>query len=261
MDALHEVSRDHVRLIFSSSHFLSAMASFSLPTINDNPDGAWGPSSSNFPEKFKFRDIPYAPYSKSDKLGRFADWNELVTDNRQAAVGGLPSAQATRGGRTGTRRDGPQAFGTGTASAFASFHVEDDSNFSVVDNRAGPARRPGQSGRGKPMGRGGAGFAGRGGARGGRTGGFTSTRGGGGGGQRGGRRGWRDWEKVGAFLHSSKCFMIAYMSRLVGPANPQSLSLPNGRCWRRSSSSASTSSGWMSTNQRICPSPAFGVLF
>jgi translation initiation factor 3 subunit D len=194
MDALHQASRDHVPFDPSPRTFQSVMASFSLPTINDNPDGAWGPSSSNFPQQFKFKDIPYAPYSKSDKLGRFADWNELVTDNRQTAVGGLPSAQATRGGRTGTRRDGPQAFGTGTASAFATFHVEDDADFSVVDNRAGPARRPGQGSRGKSIARGGAGFGTRGGGRGGR-GGATSTRGGAGG-QRGGRRGWRDFEKV-----------------------------------------------------------------
>jgi translation initiation factor 3 subunit D len=173
------------------------MASFSLPKIHDNPDGAWGPSSSNFPEQFKFKDIPYAPYSKSDKLGRFADWNELVTDNRQPAVGTLPTGQSTRGGRTGGRREGPQAFGAGTAGAFAYFHVEDESNFSVVDNRAGPTRRPGQTGRGRGTGRGGA-FSNRGGARGGR-GGFNTGRGGMGGGQRGGRRGWRDWEKVSTY--------------------------------------------------------------
>jgi translation initiation factor 3 subunit D len=73
------------------------MASFSLPPINDNPDGGWGPSSSNLPEQFKFKDIPYAPYSKSDKLGRFADWNDLSGDNRGATVG-LPNTQNQRGG-------------------------------------------------------------------------------------------------------------------------------------------------------------------
>jgi translation initiation factor 3 subunit D len=52
-----------------------------LPPIQDNPDGSWGPSSSSLPETFKFKDIPYAPYSKSDRLGRFADWNEISGDN------------------------------------------------------------------------------------------------------------------------------------------------------------------------------------
>jgi translation initiation factor 3 subunit D len=231
------------------------MASFSLPTINDNPDGAWGPSTSNFPEQFKFKDIPYAPYSKSDKLGRFADWNELVTDNRQTAVGGLPSTQPTRGGRPGGRREGPQAFGTGTASAFATFHVEDDANFSVVDNRATPARRGGARGRGG--GRGGA-FSNRGGARGGR-GGYSTTRGGGAAGQRGGRRGWRDWEKVKS---SSTYFMnlsLLVVLRLVVRANPPLRSRLSGRCSKRSSSSASTSSGSMLANLKNCEST--GTIF
>ena len=120
------------------------MTSFSLPPINDNPDGGWGPSSSNLPEQFKFKDIPYAPYSKSDKLGRFADWNDISGDNRGAAVG-LPSTQTQRGGGPSGRgrRDGNQAFGSGTASAFAYFHVEDESSFSLVDNKAAPPRRGG----------------------------------------------------------------------------------------------------------------------
>jgi translation initiation factor 3 subunit D len=231
------------------------MASFSLPPIQDNPDGAWGPSTTNFPEQFKFKDIPYAPYSKSDKLGRFADWNELGTDNRQQAVGGLPSAQANRGGRGGGRRDGQQAFGTGTASAFASFQVEDESNFSVVDNRTGPVRRPGQSNRGRGMARGG-GYAARGGGRGGR-GGFNTTRGGGpggGGGQRGGRRGWRDWEKV-CNMTKSIFSMISYIYRQEGHVNLLSRSRLSGLCWRRSSSFASTNFVSMSESLKTCACP------
>ena len=67
----------------SSSSITDIMASFSLPTIHDSPDGGWGPSTSNLPDNFKFKDIPYAPYSKTDKLGRFADWNDIAGDNRQ----------------------------------------------------------------------------------------------------------------------------------------------------------------------------------
>jgi translation initiation factor 3 subunit D len=167
----------------------SLMPSFSLPPINDNPDGGWGPSSSNLPEKFKFKDIPYAPYSKSDKLGRFADWNDLSGDNRQTSVG-LPSAQTIRGGGPGGRgRRDNQAFGSGTASAFAYFHVEDESTFSLVDNKAAPPRRGGAFTRGRGNTRGGAYNNPRGAQRGGR--GFPAR------GQRGGaRRGWRDWDKV-----------------------------------------------------------------
>ena len=166
------------------------MASFSLPPINDNPDGGWGPSTSHPPDQFKFKDIPYAPYSKSDKLGRFADWNDLSADNRQSAI---PTALNQRGGQGGgRRREGTQAFGSGTASAFAYFHVEDESSFSLVDNKATAPRR-------------GSGFSrGRGSTRGGGTYGTTRGSGRGRGGpagrgnqnQRGQRRGWRDWDKV-----------------------------------------------------------------
>ena len=171
------------------------MASFSLPTINDNPDGGWGPSFSNLPSQFKFKDIPYAPYSKSDKLGRFADWNDISGDNRQTNLG-LSSGQGARNAPAGARgrRDGQPAFGSGTASAFAYFHAEDESSFSLVDTKATTARRGGSAARGRGSARGGAGFSFRGGAARGARGGANSTRGGGA--PRGGRRGWRDWEKV-----------------------------------------------------------------
>ncbi|TFK43874.1 eukaryotic translation initiation factor 3 subunit D [Crucibulum laeve] len=176
------------------------MPSFSLPPINDNPEGGWGPSSSNLPDQFKFKDIPYAPYSKSDKLGRFADWNDS-SDNRQAAIG-LPTTQGARGGGPGGRRgDRNQAFGSGTASAFAYFHVEDESSFSLVDNKATAPRRGGGFNRGRGNVRGGAGWGTRGTARGARGG--ANTRGGVS--QRGGgaRRGWRDWEKNNRTRESS----------------------------------------------------------
>ena len=131
------------------------MSSFSLPTINDNPDGGWGPSFTNLPSQFKFKDIPYAPYSKSDKLGRFADWNDISGDNRQTNLG-LASGQGTRSGAAGGRgrRDGQPAFGSGTASAFAYFHAEDESSFSLVDNKASATRRGGPMSRGRTGGRG-----------------------------------------------------------------------------------------------------------
>lgn len=172
---------------------MSSSSKFTLPPINDNPDGGWGPSSSNLPDQFKFKDIPYAPYSKSDKLGRFADWNDLSQDNRQSTVG-LPSTQGGRGGGPGgRRRDGNQAFGSGTASAFAYFHVEDESSFSLVDNKGAAPRRGGPFNRGRGGPRGGTGYNNRGAVRGTRGGpagrGAPNQRG-------GARRGWRDWEKV-----------------------------------------------------------------
>ncbi|KAL6080670.1 Eukaryotic translation initiation factor 3 subunit D [Balamuthia mandrillaris] len=49
------------------------MASFNisyLPTISDNPTG-WGPTEESIPESLKR--VPYAPFSKSEKLGKAAD--------------------------------------------------------------------------------------------------------------------------------------------------------------------------------------------
>lgn len=45
--------------------FFKAMAKFHAPVIQDNPSG-WGPCA--VPEKFK--DMPYQPFSKGDRLGK-----------------------------------------------------------------------------------------------------------------------------------------------------------------------------------------------
>lgn len=163
------------------------MASFSLPPIHDNSDGSWGPSSSNLPDTFKFKDIPYAPYSKSDKLGRFADWNDISGDNRQTQSGAAVNP------RTGTRgrKDGAQTFGSGIPSAF-SFQVEDESSFSLVDNKTGAPRRGSSFTRGRGANRNATSYGSRAPQR-NMRGGSAANRGSG---QRGARRGWRDWEKV-----------------------------------------------------------------
>lgn len=44
---------------------------YAVPEIQDNPDG-WGPC--NEPEHLK--DVPFAPFSKGDKLGKAADWTQ-----------------------------------------------------------------------------------------------------------------------------------------------------------------------------------------
>lgn len=222
------------------------MASFSLPTINDNPGGGWGPSSTNLPEQFKFKDIPYAPYSKSDKLGRFADWNDLSTDNRQ---GGQSSAQNNRGGGPGgRRRDGNQAFGSGTASAFAYFHVEDESSFSLVDNKTAPPRRGGGFSRGRGPVRGG--YGGRGAQRGGRGG----PGGRGYGGARGGARrgGWRDWEKVCIKKARASFSPTINHPRITAHASPLSLYPLSGVCSKRSNSIDLPNSDSKSMSLKIC---------
>lgn len=217
------------------------MPSFSLPPINDNPDGGWGPSTSNFPDQFKFKDIPYAPYSKSDKLGRFADWNDLSSDNRPN-VAGLPPTQSSRGGGPGGRgRDRNQAFGSGTASAFAYFHVEDESSFSLVDNKAAPARRGTGFNRGRGNARG-APYGARGAARGARGGaafrGNANQRGG-----AGQRRGWRDWEKVRIkFVFPVRILTVLF--RTTDLVNLLWLFLLSGTCWKKSSSIVLPSYVW-----------------
>ncbi|KZV91840.1 translation initiation factor eIF-3, subunit D [Exidia glandulosa HHB12029] len=196
------------------------MVSFTLPAIQDNPDGSWGPSPSHVPAQF--RDIPYAPYSKSDKLGRVADWNDTDT-SRGAGAGaatlGAATLQSGTGGGGGQRgnagqgrfqgrnqREGQQPFGSGASNAFAYFHVEDEASFSLVDNKTGTAKRGGPlsfaRGRGGASSRGGA-IGGRGQFRGGR-GGQGGGRWNGGGNMRGGRwQGGGRWDKQARLRESS----------------------------------------------------------
>ncbi|KAG9018829.1 hypothetical protein FRB90_009116 [Tulasnella sp. 427] len=165
--------------------------SFVLPPIHDNKDGSWGPSSTSVPTQFQ--DIPYSPYSKSEKLGRFADWTEGDGSRSLAATGGA-ARSANRAG-AGRGRAGVEA---GGANAFAYFHVEDESSFSLVDSKATApgARRGVNRGRGLPRQGGPSGRGGAGGRYGtqanrGRRPGAT------------GRGGWKEWEKVNRSRESS----------------------------------------------------------
>jgi len=54
------------------------MAEFIPPVIQDNPTG-WGPCQ--VPEKFK--DMPYQPFSKSDRLGKVSDWTGATYTDRK----------------------------------------------------------------------------------------------------------------------------------------------------------------------------------
>ncbi|KAK5459402.1 hypothetical protein LTS15_003530 [Exophiala xenobiotica] len=158
-----------------------------------NVHDEWGPEITS---NTTLDGVPYAPYSKSDKLGRMADWTQEGKEGRD------------RGGRQYGRnfRD-QQIYGAGTSSLFAVQVAEDESSFSVVDNTRTTTKRGGFGrggiavfrGRGQ---RGGAQRGGRGGTfqragqgRGGQQQGqYYDNRGGRGG--RGGRRfGWRDYDK------------------------------------------------------------------
>lgn len=83
---------------------------FTLPSLSDNPDG-WGPLSDDVPAALA--DIPYAPFNRSDRLGRISDWNSQRWYNN--------------------RWRGKQ-FGHGMTEVFAYNHKDDESSFSLVDN-------------------------------------------------------------------------------------------------------------------------------
>jgi len=56
---------------------------FVLPKISDNVNG-WGPLENDIPENLV--DIPYTPFSKSERIGKIADWTttqEYGNDKRK----------------------------------------------------------------------------------------------------------------------------------------------------------------------------------
>lgn len=86
------------------------MAHFGSLTIHDHADG-WGPPP-NLPPA-KFRDMPYAPFSKSDRLGRAADWSAAARYG--APPPGIDGADDEEGAFTtvDTRTIKPSGFGRG----------------------------------------------------------------------------------------------------------------------------------------------------
>ncbi|MBW0474022.1 hypothetical protein O181_013737 [Austropuccinia psidii MF-1] len=113
---------------------------FHLPPIHDHPD-AWGPPPNVLPSKYQ--DIPYSPYSKSDKIGRVVDWNADL-----GALNGPTGYQ--RGFRASQRHN----YGASQPGTFGYFHDEDEASFNLVGG-ASNLNRPGgllglnRSGRGR----------------------------------------------------------------------------------------------------------------
>lgn len=81
----------------------------------------WGPPAA-VPDELRFSDIPFAPFSKGDKIGKAADWNSNENYGKDQ------KDKNKRG-----PRDYFHAYGTGAASSFAA-EDNDDESFSVVDN-------------------------------------------------------------------------------------------------------------------------------
>ncbi|KAL7646022.1 UNVERIFIED_CONTAM: hypothetical protein RMT77_002923 [Armadillidium vulgare] len=55
-------------------------ARFTIPAIQDNPSG-WGPCT--IPDQYK--DMPYQPFSKGDRLGKVSDWTGATYQDRRYA--------------------------------------------------------------------------------------------------------------------------------------------------------------------------------
>ncbi|PSC69167.1 eukaryotic translation initiation factor 3 subunit D-like [Micractinium conductrix] len=166
---------------------------FVLPPVEENQEG-WGPIA--VPPQFE--GIPMMPFSKSERLGRIADFGQ----------------QAGRGMFAGRYRDREPAPGM---SLFNFEKTEEDTEFQMVDKpvvkkpMGGPPRRMQQGGRGwgqpgraggrpeEPAGRGGRGGWGQ--QQSDRGGGAWQQGGRGGWGQQGGRGGWggrgpmRPWDQ------------------------------------------------------------------
>ncbi|KIW65051.1 eukaryotic translation initiation factor 3 subunit D [Phialophora macrospora] len=167
---------------------ISLAETISSLSVNDE----WGPEVTT---STTLDGVPYAPFSKSDKLGRMADWTQEGKEGRD------------RGGRQYGRnfRD-QQVYGAGTSSLFAVQSAEDEATFSVVDNtrattktrgfgRGGVTifRGRGQRGQAQRGGRGGFQRVGQNQRTGQQQGQYFDNRGGRGG--RGRRFGWRDYDK------------------------------------------------------------------
>ncbi|CAF1572537.1 unnamed protein product, partial [Rotaria sordida] len=85
-------------------------AHFDAPLVVENLDG-WGPTD----DTFQYKDMPYQPYSKSDQLGKVADWTGTVYGDKRFNAGYRPQ------------------FGVG-AGMYQYIHEEDENTFQLVDS-------------------------------------------------------------------------------------------------------------------------------
>jgi len=83
-------------------------ARFEPPAVQDNPTG-WGPNT--IPSQYK--DMPYQPFSKADRIGKVADWTGNTYSDRRHTN---KYASQFQGG-----------------SQYSYYHEEDESSFQLVD--------------------------------------------------------------------------------------------------------------------------------
>ncbi|CAF0891085.1 unnamed protein product [Adineta ricciae] len=85
-------------------------AHFEAPLVVDNRDG-WGPTD----DTFQYKDMPYQPYSKSDQLGKVADWTGTVYGDK----------------RNNNRYRSQYGVGVGM---YQYIHEDDENTFQLVDS-------------------------------------------------------------------------------------------------------------------------------
>ncbi|KAK6133446.1 LOW QUALITY PROTEIN: hypothetical protein DH2020_032814 [Rehmannia glutinosa] len=102
------------------------MVGFEVGAVPFNPDG-WGPPESsatglavpNHPSN-----VPFAPFSRSEKLGRIADWTKNFSN------------QARPGSKQGGYHASDSAFDFSGDDSFATLAADEDSSFRLVDTSA-----------------------------------------------------------------------------------------------------------------------------
>jgi translation initiation factor 3 subunit D len=87
------------------------MTPFTLPSLKENQNG-WGPNA--LPEQFT--DLPYQKFSKSDRIGKIADWSQQPNPYEKKQF----------------NKYLPQ-FSVGNVGQYSYFHEEDESQFTLVD--------------------------------------------------------------------------------------------------------------------------------
>lgn len=105
-----------------------AKAPFSLPEIQVNPSG-WGPSNT----ETKFKDMPYQPFSKSDRLGKVKYCNKFPKKSASNCLSFQISdwTGATYQDRRYVTRYN-SAIGAG-GTQYSYYYEEDESSFQLVD--------------------------------------------------------------------------------------------------------------------------------
>ncbi|XP_015065857.1 eukaryotic translation initiation factor 3 subunit D-like [Solanum pennellii] len=96
------------------------MVGFDLGSVPFNSDG-WGPLDSSVSVPNQISNAPFAPFSRSDKLGRIADWTRSLSN---------------RPGSNSKQNPTDSAFDFSGDDSFATLNADEDSSFRLVDTAA-----------------------------------------------------------------------------------------------------------------------------